>query len=97
MGTIWAILGAVLWLGAASTLAYQVYVFLSLGVWPPLNALLLLRLADGSSVHAWATEPGSWIGVHVILSWLPLSLTLVALALVCQVCQALASEGGKPH
>lgn len=97
VATIWAILAVGLWLGGVGTLGYQVYLWLKLGTWLPLNALVLLQLVGDSLLQAWAIDPSSWLGVHAILSWLPLSATLVLFASFCQVCGALAEDGGKPN
>ena len=83
--TFWSILAACLWVCGAGTLGYQVYQWLRLGVWLPLNALTLLNFTGDAGAQAWVMQPQSWLGVHAIFAWMPMSATLVLLALVALI------------
>lgn len=66
-------------LGMLGMLGYQSYVYLHDGFWPNLS---VLGVVGGWMESEWAANPTSWYGLHNILSVTPLSVGLLAIAVV---------------
>jgi len=64
--------------GGALLLAYEAYDWLRTGHWT-LHSIVTLMQMDGD---AWARDPHDWIGLHDLLSAIPLFLLGPALAAV---------------
>ncbi len=65
--------------GGIIVVMYQCYLYLSEGFWTSISLLdLIFKFIDiGSGLRYWAAHPTSWIGLHKILTYLPLSLTSI--------------------
>ena len=65
--------------GGIIVVMYQCYLYLSEGVWTSISLLdVILKYIDiGSGLRYWAAHPTSWLGLHKILAYLPLSLTFI--------------------
>jgi hypothetical protein len=73
MATTLSIVGALgCIIGATVIFAYQVFAFLKTGEWLPLSLISALSWAGVS----WAASPTDWQGLHRLLNWAPLSLSL---------------------
>jgi hypothetical protein len=58
--------------GATLVFAYQIFAFLKTGEWLPLSLVSALSWAGVS----WAASPTEWQGLHRLLGWAPLSLSM---------------------
>ena len=63
-------------------LFYQGFSWLQSGVWGELPLLKFFNyFFDGTAMHLWFQNPGSWLGLHQIVSWtlenVPISLVLI--------------------
>jgi hypothetical protein len=77
-----AVLGLVFFLAAAVTFAIQVFWFLREAVWYHLSLMDVARMLVAPEKAPWAFEPQSWLGLHAILEWMPLSLALIGMGLL---------------
>lgn len=80
-GVLVALLGFALMLVGIGTFGLQVFAFLVDGNWHPCSvrdalAFLLARQ------YPWLDYPGTMLGIHKILSWLPFPITSVAVAIM---------------
>lgn len=66
--------GAALVLAGFGILGLQVYAFLQSGQWTPFAITELLALLPGNT---WATSPEKWVGLHLVLSYIPTSAVLI--------------------
>lgn len=58
-------------IGTLAILGFQAYIFLQDGIWPEMSVMTALRLFD----VPWAIFPQEWLGIHKILTHVPLSLS----------------------
>ena len=63
-------------LGGFGFLGYQIYLYLKGGEWISYSALHLVKQISPQA-EAWTINPDSWLGLHSVLDWLPLSGVLV--------------------
>lgn len=62
-------------LGGPALFIYQVYFYLRFGEWSSFSLISVLSELDSRPGH-WALNPESWVGLHYILDFIPLSLVL---------------------
>jgi hypothetical protein len=61
---------------------YQLYIYLHDGYWMPVStidgflSILNWFSASGSTFTLWLTKPDTWIGLHEIFSFIPMSIFL---------------------
>src|SRR5437016_2170004 len=60
-------------LTAVGIVGWQLYSYLRSGAWPSLSIMSVLLWLDVD----WARAPSDWVGVHKLLSQLPLSLAFL--------------------
>lgn len=67
--------------------AYQLYIFLQKAEWISYSVLDVAKseFISGFAVGVWAKTPESWLGVHKILDFLPLSFSLVVFGVVASL------------
>ena len=78
IGTALSFCGGILCLGALALWGYEIYIWFKAGAWPGFS---LLMLVDGE----WAKNPQDWIGLHILLSKIPLPLPPFLLGIVFQI------------
>ena len=77
------ILSSVLvFLSGICVLFYQIVGWLQNGIWEKLPLLRLFNyFFDGTALYLWFQDPGSWLGLHQLVSWtlenIPISLLLI--------------------
>jgi hypothetical protein len=64
--------------GAIAVLFFQVFVFLQYGHWLPISVVTGLRWLGVE----WASNPTTWLGVHKVFDFLPLSVFSVLVAVI---------------
>lgn len=65
-------------LSGVGVIAFQVYYYLSTGSWLKYDLNNLIAMI-GEDYAEWAFHPDSWIGLHEVLSKIPLSIFLFAI------------------
>ena len=66
----------ILFFGGLVVFGWQAYEYLRYSVWPPLSIITVLEWMK----LPWAFNPTDWVGVHNILSNIPLSIAMFASA-----------------
>ncbi len=81
-------LSGLVFLSGVGVTVYQAVLWLRDGVWSQLPLLALFDyFFEGSAFQAWIQNPGSWYGLHTIVSWL---LENVPVSLACVTAGGLA-------
>jgi hypothetical protein len=72
------LVGAVLvFLGSIAVVLYQVYLWAKYGAWGHFSALDALKNLSSREGWPWLWSPSDWLGIHMVLEELPLSLGLM--------------------
>ncbi len=72
---LWGIGGILLIINGFGICLYQIYYWLKYAEWNSFS--LLFPLSYISEIREWVSYPYEWVGVHKILDFLPLSITLL--------------------
>ncbi len=67
-------------LGGLGTLAWQIYTYLRVGEWDTFSLIDLVQEVFPASAGQWVLFPTDWIGLHEVLSWMPISLFFIGIA-----------------
>jgi hypothetical protein len=68
------IISLLLFFSGVAVLGWQVYEYLRYSIWTAISVVTFFEWAG----VPWASYPTDWIGLHSILKFVPLSLTLMA-------------------
>lgn len=69
------VVGFGLVLASVAAWVFQAYWFLRYGHWTSLDITrLLAEVGDPPGLRLWAMAPATWIGLHKILSWIPVPI-----------------------
>ncbi|MFQ5443194.1 MAG: hypothetical protein ACE5EK_01135 [Nitrospinales bacterium] len=73
---------SIIFLLGFALIGYQVFLWLKNGMWTEFPILVIFDyLFQGTALHDWLQNPGSWFGLHQVIEWMleniPLSLTLI--------------------
>ena len=75
------LISAILVVSGGLVFSYQCFYYLKFGYWEEISFISLLSLVD-NELTMWSNNPSTWIGLHNILSLLPMSLLLVFLGIL---------------
>lgn len=70
----WKAIGVLVMIFSGLIIAFQIFVFFDTGEWHKMSIIFLLQLIP--ETYHWATHPQSWLGIHKILNFIPLSITV---------------------
>lgn len=91
---------------AIGTVLFQIVTWLYSGSWQPLSLLspiaftavyMVESYGSWQTVLEWCVQPNTWIGIHKLVSWVPLSVGTLSLGVVLWVVMALLAYAVKPR
>ncbi len=73
---------SIIFLLGFALIGYQTLLWLKNGMWTEFPILVIFDYVfQGTALHDWLQNPGSWFGLHQVIEWMleniPLSLTLI--------------------
>lgn len=73
---------SIIFLMGFALIGYQVLLWLKNGIWTEFPIMVIFDYVfQGTALHNWLQNPGSWFGLHQVFEWMleniPLSLTLI--------------------
>lgn len=73
---------SIIFLLGFALIGYQILIWLKNGVWTEFPIMVIFDYVfQGTALHDWLQNPGSWFGLHQVIEWL-LENTPLALALI---------------
>jgi hypothetical protein len=94
--SVLATVAAISWLSGLVLLLYQSFRWLLDGSWPNYSLLNVLNAFGPAELQQWVWEPGSWLGLHKLLAWLPSSLFLLVCVPMLALLTISALEASEP-
>ena len=92
LDTILSVFGGLSFLTGIGVIAFQILAWLLNGQWIKFSLLILFAFLFPELIlrNSWLNNPQSWIGLHKVIVWIlemvPLSGTLIALAVFFFIC-----------